>query len=127
MKQRDRINLNITPIIDIVFILFTFFLVATSFKKSEAELNVVLPTTNNYQKHSINKSIKLSITNSKISIDDKIIKIENLEFAIKSIESNKLIEIRIDQNVKYQKISKVLDILQKNKLNKISLITKNKN
>ena len=40
MKKRERIELNITPLIDIVFILFTFFLVATSFKSKEAKLNI---------------------------------------------------------------------------------------
>jgi len=36
-------SLNITPLIDIVFLLLIFFLVATRFEEEEREMNIVLP------------------------------------------------------------------------------------
>jgi biopolymer transport protein ExbD len=36
-------RLNLTPMIDVVFLLLIFFLVATKFEEQERELNVVLP------------------------------------------------------------------------------------
>lgn len=36
-------KLNLTPMIDVVFLLLIFFLVATKFEEQERELNVVLP------------------------------------------------------------------------------------
>ena len=40
--QRDELDINITPLIDVVFILLIFFMVSTTFQKS-AELQVSLP------------------------------------------------------------------------------------
>jgi len=127
MKKRDRIELNITPLIDIVFILFTFFLVATSFKNKEAKLEIKLPETNSFNKYKPDKkSVKIIISNSKISIDKKILNFKDFENKIKIIDKKKILEIRIDENIKYKEISKILNILKKYKLNNISLITNDK-
>lgn len=128
MKKRERIELNITPLIDIVFILFTFFLVATSFKSKEAKLDIKLPQTSSYDKYKKNKkSIKIQLSPNKISIDGKLFDYNELENEIKKIKKNKIIEIKIDENIKYKKISELLNLLKKYNLNNISLITKNKN
>jgi biopolymer transport protein ExbD len=39
-------NINMTPMIDCVFLLLIFFLVSTKFEEAERELNVVLPEAN---------------------------------------------------------------------------------
>ncbi len=128
MKKRERIDLNITPLIDIVFILFTFFLVATSFKPKEAKLDINLPTTTNYEVHKDNKkSVKIKLSKNKILINNKLISYQKLEIEIKKIDKGKTIEIKIDENIKYKKISELLNLLKKYHINKISLITKNKN
>lgn len=128
MKKRERINLNITPLIDIVFILFTFFLVATSFKAKEAKLDIKLPTTTNYEVHKNNKkAVKIKLSNNKVLINNNLIEFSKIETEIKKIDPEKTIEIKIDENIKYKKISKLLNLLKKYHINKISLITKNKN
>ena len=125
MKKRERIELNITPMIDIIFILFTFFLVATSFKKNEAELNLRLPETDNFSEHNIrNNIIKIGITKEKIGIDEKIIDFKDFEMNIKDKDKMKIVEIRADKKVEYERLSKILDILQKHKFQKISFVTK---
>lgn len=40
--RRDEIELNMTPLIDVVFLLLIFFMVSTTFEK-QARLKVVLP------------------------------------------------------------------------------------
>jgi len=42
-KGQALSNLNLTPLIDIVFLLLIFFLVATRFAEEERELDVMLP------------------------------------------------------------------------------------
>lgn len=41
-KQRDDLDLNLTPLIDVVFLLLIFFMVSTTFQK-ESEITVNLP------------------------------------------------------------------------------------
>jgi len=127
VKKRERIDLNITPIIDVVFILFTFFLVATSFKKENSELNINLPNTKSYSDYKEDKkSVKIDIALKNIAINNKIIKINNFEEIIKELDRSKNIELKIDKDVNYHKISEILDILRDNNFNKISFITKKK-
>ena len=42
-KNKEELNLDITPLIDVVFLLLIFFMVSTTFKH-ESEINIVLPT-----------------------------------------------------------------------------------
>lgn len=42
-------TLNLTPLIDVVFLLLIFFLVATKFAEEERELNVMLPEASEAQ------------------------------------------------------------------------------
>lgn len=37
------VSLDMTPIIDIVFLLLTFFLIATTFQRAEREMSIALP------------------------------------------------------------------------------------
>jgi len=41
-KRRDDVNLDITPLIDVVFLLLIFFMVSTTFDR-ESEINITLP------------------------------------------------------------------------------------
>ena len=46
IRVRDSdsgVHLDMTPIIDIVFLLLTFFLVATTFQRAEREMSIALP------------------------------------------------------------------------------------
>jgi biopolymer transport protein ExbD len=44
-KDREAPGLDLTPVIDIVFMLLIFFLVATTFQQTERELRIALPRT----------------------------------------------------------------------------------
>jgi biopolymer transport protein ExbD len=41
-KRNDEVDLNITPLIDVVFLLLIFFMVSTTFEHN-AEINITLP------------------------------------------------------------------------------------
>lgn len=41
-RQEQRIELNITPLIDVVFLLLIFFMVSTTFER-DSELEIELP------------------------------------------------------------------------------------
>lgn len=41
--QNDSSTIELTPMIDIVFLLLTFFLVATTFQQTEREMSIALP------------------------------------------------------------------------------------
>lgn len=128
MKKREILTPDITPLIDVVFILLIFFIVSSVFKKDELALVLNLPTSSAQEIQLKEKEIIIEINSEKIAIHGKEVNIEDLDKQMNEIEDKKRnIIFRIDKDVKYENVVKVLDVLQKNQLFNISLITETKN
>jgi biopolymer transport protein ExbD len=128
MKKREILTPDITPLIDVVFILLIFFIVSSVFKKYELALFLNLPTSSAKEIELKQKEIIIELNNEKLAIYSKETTLESLEEEmIKIDDKQRNIIFRIDKEVKYEKIIEVLEILQKHQLFNISLITETKN
>jgi biopolymer transport protein ExbD len=124
-KRRDTISPDLTPLIDVVFILLIFFIVSSVFKKEELALILDLPSSYSQELEIEPKEISLEINNDKLALYGKEITFEQLDYKLSQIDNKKNnIIVRIDKNVVYERIVKVLDNLQKYNLNNLSLVTK---
>ena len=127
MKKREILTPDITPLIDVVFILLIFFIVSSVFKKDELALVLNLPTSSAQEIELKQKELIIELNSDKLAIYGKEITLELLEQEIAAIEDKeKNIIFRIDKEVKYEKIIEVLEVLQKHQLFNISLITDTK-
>ncbi|MBP6163557.1 MAG: biopolymer transporter ExbD [Aliarcobacter sp.] len=127
MKKREILTPDITPLIDVVFILLIFFIVSSVFKKDELALVLNLPTSSAQEIELKEKEIIIELNDEKLAIYGNETSYESLEEEIIKIEDKERnIIFRIDKDVKYEKIIKVLEILQKSQLFNISLITDTK-
>ncbi len=127
MKKREILTPDITPLIDVVFILLIFFIVSSVFKKDELALVLNLPTSSAQEIELKQKELIIELNSDKLAVYGKKITLELLEQEIAAIEDKeKNIIFRIDKEVKYEKIIEVLEILQKHQLFNISLITDTK-
>ena len=123
MKKREILTPDITPLIDVVFILLIFFIVSSVFKKDELALVLNLPTSSAQEIELKEKEIIIELNDEKLAIHGNETSYESLEEEIIKIEDKERnIIFRIDKDVKYEKIIKVLEILQKSQLFNISLI-----
>ena len=122
--KRESIAMDLTPLIDMVFLLLIFFLVTSSFKKDQLALLLKLPKTEQgagTEKKLEQLTIELSDTD--VAINGKKTTMEELPQTFGSVKKESLINLRVDNDVRYQRLVKVLDLLQLNKLENISLIT----
>ena len=127
MKKREILTPDITPLIDVVFILLIFFIVSSVFKKDELALVLNLPTSSAQEIELKQKELIIELNSDKLAIYGKEITLELLDQEIAAIEDKeKNIIFRIDKEVKYEKIIEVLEVLQKHQLFNISLITDTK-
>ena len=127
MKKREILTPDITPLIDVVFILLIFFIVSSVFKKDELALVLNLPTSSAQEIELKQKELIIELNSDKLAVYGKQITLELLEQEIAAIEDKeKNIIFRIDKEVKYEKIIEVLEVLQKHQLFNISLITDTK-
>ena len=122
-KHREFLLPDLTPLIDVVFLLLIFFLVTSVFKKEDMALLLNLPKSS-YSTQEVNtKDINIFVTPEKINFENKEVSFEDLEQVLSEvIDKNKLINVRIDKEVKYQRVMNILDILKKYELTNLALV-----
>jgi len=124
-KRPESLTPDITPLIDVVFILLIFFIVSSVFKKEELVLMLDLPASQAEELKIDEQEISLEISVDKFAIYGKEVTILELEEKLSLItKKTKNIIVRIDKSVPYERVVKVLDSLQKYDLNNLALVTK---
>lgn len=124
MKRREPLGLDLTPVIDVVFILLIFFIVTSVFKKDELALLLDLPSSNAKKMKIDKEQIFIELSKEKLAIKGIEVSFDSLENNLKAIENKqKAVIVRIDKKVEYQRVIKVLDLLQKYNLTNLALVT----
>ncbi len=124
MKRRESLGIDLTPVIDVVFILLIFFIVTSVFKKEELALVLDLPKSSAKESEVSKDDIFIELSPTKLAIKGIEVSFESLEDNLKEIkDKTKPLIVRIDEKVEYKRVVKVLDLLQKYDLNNLALIT----
>jgi biopolymer transport protein ExbD len=121
-KKREPLTPDLTPVIDIVFILLIFFMVTSVFKKEDVALALNLPKIDSGKEITDTKSITIELSKDEIAIEGNKYTLDNYNKAIQNYASDTKIVIRIDKDVEYEKVMSLFNMLQKNKLNSFSLV-----
>ncbi|MDA9739635.1 biopolymer transporter ExbD [Pseudomonadota bacterium] len=126
LKSNPAVNIEITPLIDIVFILVIFF-VATS-KISESQfLNIDLPESNYLESNEDNLNNQIIVkSNGEIIIGSKIYQSDeiNLEMALlDNLTVENVVILSIEKKVYHEQTIAIMDLLQKNNFIDIKIKT----
>ncbi len=125
MRRREPLIPDMTPLIDVVFILLIFFIVTSVFKKEELALLLNLPDSQAPTLEVEKEQITIELSKEKLALKGKEVTLDVLEEELKKITDKKrAVIVRIDEEVVHKKIVGVLDLLQKYELNNLALITK---
>lgn len=122
LRGRNKVDatFNMSSMTDIVFLLLIFFML-TSTLVTVSAIDVLLPKAGGKTENQT--SVAVTVTNkSKYYIDKTQVSEKDLEIEILNkvgSDKKKTVVIRGDQNVPYQKVMKVIDIANKNKLKMI--------
>lgn len=124
MKRREPLGIDLTPVIDVVFILLIFFIVSSVFKKDELALILDLPTSSADEMKVDKEQVFIELSKNKLAIKGIEVSFESLEDNLKAIENkDKPVIVRIDKKVEYERVVKLLDLLQKYDLTNLALVT----
>ena len=122
-EKKELISINITPLIDIVFLLLVFFMLATSFiQKSTMEVNLSSGTSQSIEKKNVITIILKKDGN--ISLNTKLIDLLNIKKEItKKLEqnSNYIFLIKCHKKVEVQKTIRLIEEIRLAGTNKIQL------
>jgi len=123
-NRREHLTPELTPLIDVVFLLLIFFIVSSVFKKEELALLLTLPKAETGKTQTQQKVVvTIEMSKGSIAYEGKKIDQTLLESKIQKLSKKTLINLRVDGKVQYERLVQILDLLQKNKLENLSLIT----
>ena len=125
-NNKSENQINILPMIDIIFAILSFFIISSLFLTRIDSIKVNLPESSTAISEK-NKPLMISInSNEQIYFEEKLITIDNLSRLVKASLGeleNSLIILRADTLVSHGFIIKVLDELRKIENIKIGLST----
>ncbi len=119
--KKKSIKINIIPLIDIIFLMLVFFMLATNFsekKEISFKLKKNIETLNNNQ-----ENLLIYIKNNSFEINNDSIEKNRIEEKILNYwntKNYKNIIILNDENSNLQKLIFILDILKKNQIKNVS-------
>ena len=130
-NTNDSFNLDLTSMIDVIFLLLIFFMCATQIKKDEKIIISNLPTgLDHVPKKEIFK-IQIKITddnqiseNVMVSVNQVDILLKNLPSKLKSLKKvakDPQVKILSKPNIKFNNIMRILDSCAFEKIGKISM------
>lgn len=128
LNQKDsNFSIEITPLIDIVFLLVIFFVVTSKVGESQF-LSLDLPKTESFDYKTVQTSNEIVISNDgSIYINDKLINInnlDNLEQEIFELNNNdELLILSAESESLHVWVITVMDILNKYGFNEIQIRT----
>jgi biopolymer transport protein ExbD len=122
--KREDLTPEITPLIDIIFLLLIFFMVTSVFKDDEVALMLALPKSSSPEVHDSSiKSIEIILNINELAYNGEKVDFTELNKQLAE-QGNKLIaiDLRIDKKVTYERVTEVLDLLQKYDLTNLNLV-----
>jgi|TARA_B100000953_G_C17847446_1_gene367154 biopolymer transport protein ExbD len=114
-ENEENFSLDLTPLVDVVFLLLIFFMVSTVFVDFKRQMDISLPSSKSSSPSETLEPIKVELTvDEQIFLNGEKVKIEELELALSQISSSKNNSaiIRADKNLPYGNVIKVMGILQ---------------
>ena len=122
ISKKKSLKINIIPLIDIIFLMLVFFMLATNFTKN----NEVSFSVNN-QKQISNQQNKdklmiLYLRDNKIFFEEKIIKLKDLENRYfdnwNTLNFDKIVILN-DKNSSIQILINLMDLIKKNQIKSV--------
>lgn len=125
----EELDLNLTPLIDVVFLLLIFFMVSTTFQK-ESEISLQLPKATENEVSSPAERIEIVINAAgKYFVDDQevikadLISLQNALFKVSNGQRDIPLTIRADAQVPHQSVITAMDAAGQLGMLKITIAT----
>ena len=118
-------ELNITPLLDLGFVLLVIFIITTIPPVKDMDLK--LPTAAKHQKDPPRKAFYISVqANGNLSLNQESLKIDDLLgrlISLRTDDPDLNVIVRGDSKTRYKQVRAVLDICQQANLAKVDLAT----
>lgn len=122
INLEDEPNVDLTPLIDVIFMLLIFFIMTTTF--SRPVLDIVLPSAVHTEPSQNKKEMVVSVKNDgSLHYDGKQITLEELD-GILGQSNDLLLNLHVDQKAPFESFVKVVDIAKVKKEGRFVISTR---
>ena len=124
-KPGKKIGINLTPLIDVLFILIIFFTVSSTFLEQPG-IELKLPEAESSRSHTAQKVIVYVDKNENLFLNDDPVEIENVAKAVEALisaQTDKSVVLHADEAVSHGIIIKIMDLLRNQGIYKIVIST----
>ena len=123
--KKKRIEVNLIPMINIIFLLLIFFMLTGTVKmqnnpKVDSPLSYFAAKPREFEKNGINITISKS---GEYFLENKLISIDSLSQEIVQRNQNSKFILDIDKSAKVKKLNRIIKLLQEKKINKVFIKT----
>jgi len=116
VRKRRAPSIIIVSLVDILTILLIFFVVSTTFKRDQSEVQINLPDSKTSTKSSSEQEhAVVSVNeNDEVRLDGQIIGVEELEAAVRNLPATRraALALQADKKSSFGTIIKVMDALK---------------
>ena len=122
--SEEELSINITSMIDVIFILLIFFMVSTQFKKASLPLD--LPRSEETAESEQQDLTKvLAVNANQMELDGKIVSLEELEPILEKMYSenqNLALSLECERTVEFERIVQILTKIQNAGISRIGIV-----
>jgi biopolymer transport protein ExbD len=116
VRKRRAPSIIIVSLVDILTILLIFFVVSTTFKRDQPEVQINLPDSKTSTKApSETEHAVVSVSeNDEVRLDGQVIGVDDLETAVKNLPATRrtMLALQADKKASFGTIIKVMDALK---------------
>lgn len=126
MTTEESPQVDLTPLIDVVFILLIFFILSASFQK-ESSVEVDRPSASSSMVKEASKTLTVSVDrNNQIWFKDSVVNLTQLQFQMKSVVAKKEkinTIINADKSVDTGTLVQIIDAIRLSGISNVAIAT----
>ena len=114
-QQRDEVGINLTPLIDVVFLLLIFFMVSTTFTR-ETQLSIDLPEAEGKPREELEKEVEVLVSeggsyrvNGQALVDTRMRTLQAAIYKVSAGDTTLPMVITADAQAAHQDVVRAMD------------------